>query len=61
MKTADGRWSGIAIDLWRNAAGRLGYQYRFKETTLDGLLKGTADHSLDAAVAAVTRPRPSRR
>ena len=54
MKDNDGVWSGISIDLWRHVAEQLDLRYRFKETTLQGLIEGTANGSLDAAVAALT-------
>ncbi len=54
MKTPDGDWEGISIDLWRRIADQLGLQYRFQEKTLQDLLSGTRDGSLDAAVGALT-------
>jgi polar amino acid transport system substrate-binding protein len=54
MKTEDGAWRGISIDLWRRVADQLHLRYRFQETTLEGLTDGVAAGSLDAAVAALT-------
>jgi ABC-type amino acid transport substrate-binding protein len=54
IKDADGHWSGISIDLWRAVARDMGYRFVLRDTTLDGLLNGVADGSLDAAVAALT-------
>jgi polar amino acid transport system substrate-binding protein len=54
IKAEDGTWHGISIDLWRRIADQMHLHYRFQETTLKGLIDGVADHSLDAAVAAVT-------
>ncbi|WP_275406467.1 transporter substrate-binding domain-containing protein [Rhodoligotrophos defluvii] len=54
MKTPSGEWEGISIDLWRRIADELGLKYQFKEESLPGLLKGSADGSLDAAVGALT-------
>lgn len=54
MKDADGTWSGISIELWRDVARRLGVDYRLEERSLEGLLDGLADGSLDAAAAALT-------
>ena len=54
MKAEDGTWHGISIDLWRHIADQMHLHYRFQETTLKGLIDGVADHSLDAAVAAIT-------
>lgn len=54
MKGEDGSWSGISIDLWRRIADQLHLRYRFKETTLQGLVDETASGQLDAGVAALT-------
>jgi polar amino acid transport system substrate-binding protein len=54
MKTEDGTWTGIGIDLWREIAAELDMPFEFRETDLPGLLKGVADGSLDLAVAAIT-------
>lgn len=54
IKNADGTWSGISIDLWRNIAAELHRDYEFRELDLSGLLQGVQDGSLDAAVAALT-------
>lgn len=61
MKAKDGTWHGISIDLWRRIADQIHIRYRFQETTLQGLIDGVADHSLDAAVAAVTVTGPRQR
>ena len=54
MKSADGTWTGISIDLWRQIATDLNLKYEFRETDLKGLLDGVALGSLDVAVAALT-------
>jgi len=54
MKTEDGTWTGIGIDLWREIAAQLDLPFEFRETDLEGLLDGVADRSLDVAVAAIT-------
>jgi ABC-type amino acid transport substrate-binding protein len=54
MKTKHGRWIGISIDLWREIAGEMNLAFELREMDLRGLLKGVADGSLDAAVAALT-------
>jgi polar amino acid transport system substrate-binding protein len=54
MKAADGTWSGISIDLWRDIAAQLNLAFEFRETDLRGLLDGVTDGSLDVAVAALT-------
>jgi len=54
MKTEDGAWTGISIDLWREIAAELNLAFEFRETDLQGLLDGVTDGSLDVAVAALT-------
>jgi len=54
IKNADGTWSGVSIDLWRQIAERLQLPYEFREKDLQGLIDGVKDGELDAAVAALT-------
>ena len=54
MKTKEGTWTGIAIDLWREIASGLDLRYEFRELDLKALLEGIGDGSLDVAVAALT-------
>ncbi len=54
MKTSDGQWTGLSIDLWRQIAAELNLQFEFRELTLKQQLDGVSDGSLDAAVAALT-------
>ena len=54
MKTSDGQWTGLSIELWRQIAAELNFRFEFKELTLKQLLEGVTDGSLDAAVAALT-------
>jgi len=54
MKTKDGDWTGISIDLWLQMASDLNLKFEFRELTLRELLDGVANGSLDAAVAALT-------
>ncbi len=61
MKTEDGTWRGISIDLWRRIADQTHLRYRFQETTLKGLTDGVAEGQLDAAVAALTVTGPRQR
>jgi polar amino acid transport system substrate-binding protein len=58
MKSEDGVWRGISIDLWRRVAEQAHLRYRLQETTLEGLIDGVADGSLDASVAALTVTAP---
>ena len=61
MRSEDGTWRGISIDLWRHIADQAHLRYRFQETTLKGLIDGVADGSLDAGVAALTVTGPRNR
>src|SRR5262245_3972433 len=55
IKTSDGEWRGISIDLWRRIAERLHLRYRLVEQpTIEALLEGTRGESFDVAVAAIT-------
>ncbi|WFR97583.1 transporter substrate-binding domain-containing protein [Rhizobium tumorigenes] len=55
MKAADGSWTGISIDLWREIADRLGVKYRLvEEPTVQGLVTATARGDYDVSVAAIT-------
>lgn len=55
MKSADGTWQGISIDLWRRVADELHLHYRFaEEPNVQGLIDGVAAGKLDVAAAALT-------
>jgi polar amino acid transport system substrate-binding protein len=55
IKTADGAWRGISIDLWSRIAEQLHVRYRVSEqATVDALIEGTRAGTFDAAVAALT-------
>jgi len=55
MKSADGGWNGISIDLWRRVADELHLRYRFsEEPNVQGLIDGVADGKFGLAVAALT-------
>jgi ABC-type amino acid transport substrate-binding protein len=54
MKTADGEWYGISIDLWKEIATELKLEYEFTETDLRGLIEGVRDGRFDAAIAAIS-------
>jgi ABC-type amino acid transport substrate-binding protein len=54
MKTSDGQWTGLSIDLWQQIATELNLRYEFRELSLNQLIEGVKDGSLDAAVAALT-------
>ena len=57
MKDGNGEWTGLSIDLWKHIAEELHLHYRFQETTLDGLVNGTASGELDGAISALTVTR----
>ncbi len=54
MKDADGHWTGISIDLWRQIAEELNLAYEWRELEQYALLTGIEDGSLDAVVANLT-------
>jgi polar amino acid transport system substrate-binding protein len=55
MKTSDGNWTGISIDLWRHIAEPLQLRYRFAEADdVQALIDGVAAGKFDVAVAALT-------
>jgi len=58
MKDDRGEWTGLSVDLWKHIAEQLHFRYRFKETTLQGLIDETAAGELDGAVAAITVTAP---
>ncbi len=54
MKTSDGIWTGITVELWRHMAEQLSLRYRFEETAAEELFQGLADGRLDASAGALT-------
>jgi len=55
MKSADGNWSGIGIDLWRRIADQLHLRYRFaEEADVQALIDGVTAGRFDVAVGALT-------
>jgi ABC-type amino acid transport substrate-binding protein len=55
MKTPEGQWTGISIDLWRRIAEEKGITFRFhEEETVQGLVEAVAAGKVDIAVAALT-------
>jgi ABC-type amino acid transport substrate-binding protein len=51
MKTPDGQWGGIIVDLWKEIAEELNLQYRFGEASPDTILDDIAHGRLDTAAA----------
>ena len=55
MPDGKGGWTGLSIDLWREAADQLGLRYEFRAMpTPDSLIDGIAAGQLDASIAAIT-------
>lgn len=55
MKDRNGKWTGLSIDLWREAARQLDLDYEFREMgTPESLVDGVANGELDASIAAIT-------
>lgn len=54
MKGADGKWSGLSIELWRRVAERLKLKYRFVEADLPEIIDGVATKKFDVGIAAIT-------
>jgi polar amino acid transport system substrate-binding protein len=55
MKSPEGEWSGISVDLWRRIAGKQNLKYRFQDLdTVPALIDATAAGKVDVAVAALT-------
>lgn len=59
MKDEDGHWTGMTIDLLREIAEELRFDYDFKETTLKGVQEMVQNHEVDLAGAglAITAER----
>jgi polar amino acid transport system substrate-binding protein len=51
---ADGTWTGISVELWREIANELGMDFEFRETNLSGNFDGLAEGWLDIAVGPLT-------
>jgi len=55
MKSADGQWNGIAIELWTRIADKLGMHTTFHEyATVPEMLAAVSDGKANAAIAAIT-------
>ena len=54
IKSKEGNWSGIAIDLWREIATELDVEYEFKEMSLKSMLARLQSGEVDVAVGALT-------
>ena len=54
IKNADGSWSGISIELWKQLTDELNLEYQFIELPLDQILDQVERGELDAAVSAIS-------
>jgi ABC-type amino acid transport substrate-binding protein len=54
IKNADGSWTGISIELWRQIAKELGIEFEFNETNVIGYFAGLSQGWLDVAVGPLT-------
>ena len=49
-----GKYSGLAIDLWQQAAADNGWKYVYKPYDLDGLLDAVSESKVDVGIGAIT-------
>ncbi len=54
MKTGDGRWEGISIDLWRAVADGMEREFEWVPLAFPELLTATEQGTIDVAVGALT-------
>lgn len=54
MKDADGKWTGISIELWKELADDLHVTYEIREFDIKGLLAAVEAKQIDIAVASLT-------
>ena len=54
IQNADGSWTGISIELWRQIAKELSVDFEFRETNLAGNFIGLAQGWLDVSVGPLT-------
>lgn len=55
MKGADGEWTGLSVDLWKNVAQQLDLEFEWREMgEPETLIDAVADGSIDVSVAAIT-------
>jgi ABC-type amino acid transport substrate-binding protein len=55
MKSSDGQWSGLSIELWRKVAAQLGLKYEWRELgEPETLITHVADGTVDASISAIT-------
>ncbi|MDI9243863.1 transporter substrate-binding domain-containing protein [Marinobacter sp. CHS3-4] len=54
MKSDNGEWEGISIDLWRQVADKLDRKYEWVPLSFNDLLKQVESGQIDVAVGALT-------
>jgi polar amino acid transport system substrate-binding protein len=54
IRSPDGTWTGISVELWREIAKDEGIDYEFRETNLSGCFDGLAQGWLDIAIGPLT-------
>jgi len=54
MKSDDGVWEGLTIELWRNIATKLGLKYELREMEYVSLLHAVANGEVDVAASGLT-------
>jgi polar amino acid transport system substrate-binding protein len=55
MKSADGVWTGVSIELWNRIAEKLGYRTSFHEyKTVPEMLAAVSDGGVNASISAIT-------
>jgi polar amino acid transport system substrate-binding protein len=55
MKAANGEWSGLSVDLWRQVAGETNLKYKLVEAaTVPDLIRETAIGTYDVGIGALT-------
>ncbi len=53
MKDADGRWTGLAVDVWEKASSELNLPYEYVETNADDAIRQAAAGKLDILVGGI--------
>ncbi|WP_229714600.1 transporter substrate-binding domain-containing protein [Aquisalinus luteolus] len=54
FKDEQGRWVGLSVELWEEAAGSVGVSYEYSEQTLDDMFAGLQSGQNDAAIGALS-------
>jgi ABC-type amino acid transport substrate-binding protein len=55
LRTDDGQWSGLSVDLWKQIAAEMKTEFEFREYDYDpaGLLEAVEQRKIDLAIAAI--------